>query len=61
MEIKLAIANPADVETECLVAFALDHGDKQKPDPKVASKDATLEKAAADLIDHFRRNYWKAF
>ena len=45
MEIKLAIANAADVETECLVTFAVDHGDKQKPEPKLATKDAVAEKA----------------
>ena len=50
MEIKLAIANPADVETECLVAFALDHGDKQKPAPKLVTQDAAIEKAASDLV-----------
>ncbi len=60
MEIRLIAASFADVETECLVAIALDHGalnnggatngTKQKTEPKLAVKDAALEKAVADLI-----------
>src|SRR5262249_40173330 len=34
MEIKLITSSPADVETECLVIFALDHGEKQKSDAR---------------------------
>jgi leucyl aminopeptidase len=50
MEIRLITANPADVESECLVAVALDHGDKQKPQPRLAVKDiAALDKAVAEL------------
>ncbi|HEV8491750.1 MAG TPA: leucyl aminopeptidase, partial [Candidatus Angelobacter sp.] len=49
----------AEVDTECLVVFALDHsvksqgGDgknKEKPEPRLAVKDSALEKAVADLV-----------
>ncbi|HEX7285905.1 MAG TPA: leucyl aminopeptidase [Candidatus Angelobacter sp.] len=50
MDTKLIIANPAEVESECLVVFALDHGDNKKPEPRLALKDAAVEKAAAELI-----------
>jgi leucyl aminopeptidase len=54
MELRLITANLADVETECLIAMALDHGDKQKPNPRLALKDsaasAALDKAVGDLV-----------
>jgi leucyl aminopeptidase len=53
MELRLISTNFAEVETECLVAVAVDNanqGDKQKSDPKLAPKDAALEKAAAELV-----------
>ena len=54
MNTKLITANPAEVETECLIAFALDHGEdhgeNKKPEPRLAVKDPAVEKAAADLI-----------
>jgi leucyl aminopeptidase len=50
MDTKLITASPAEVETECLVVFALDHGDNKKPEPRLASKDAAVEKAATELI-----------
>jgi leucyl aminopeptidase len=51
MELRLITANLADVESECLVVVALDHGDKQKAEPRLAVKDATaLNKAVAELI-----------
>jgi leucyl aminopeptidase len=51
MELRFITANLADVENECLVAVALDHGDKQKPDPRLALKDsAALGQAVAELI-----------
>ena len=50
MNTKLITASPAEVETECLVAFALDHGENKKPEPRLASKDPAMEKAVADLI-----------
>ncbi len=55
MDIRLIATSFAEVETECLVTIALDHGAsnngaKQKSEPKLAVKDAALEKAVADLI-----------
>ncbi|HLJ87226.1 MAG TPA: leucyl aminopeptidase [Candidatus Angelobacter sp.] len=50
MDTRLIAGNFADVETECLVMIALDHGDKQKTEPKLANKDGSAEKAVADLI-----------
>ena len=50
MDIRLIAANFAEVETECLVTIALDHGNKQKSEPHLTVKDPALEKAAADLI-----------
>jgi leucyl aminopeptidase len=50
MDTRLIIANFAEVETECLVAVALDHGAKQKNEPQLTVKDAALEKAIAELV-----------
>ena len=53
MELRLISANPAEVESECLVAVALDHadkGEKQKSDPRPTPKDTALEKAVAELV-----------
>jgi leucyl aminopeptidase len=50
MDTRLIAANPAEVETDCLVAIALDHGSKDKSEPRLAVKDAALEKAVVDLI-----------
>jgi leucyl aminopeptidase len=50
MDTRLIAQNPAEVETECLVAFALDHGTKEKSEPRLTVKDAALEKAVADLV-----------
>ncbi len=56
MDTRLIAANPAEVETECLVAFVLDHGSKDangkdwKSEPRLALKDAALEKAVADVF-----------
>jgi len=50
MDTRLIISGSADVETECLAVFVLDHGDKQKPQPKLAMKDAAAEKALAELF-----------
>jgi leucyl aminopeptidase len=49
MDIRLIASTFSTVDTECLVAVVLDHGDKQKNEPKMAFKDAALDKAAADL------------
>src|SRR5215471_7691163 len=50
METKLIVSSPSDVETECLVVFALDHGQKQQNDARLTSRDAALERAAAELL-----------
>jgi leucyl aminopeptidase len=50
MDTKLVVGNLADVETECLVVIATDHGDKQKSEPRLALKDGAAEKAIAELI-----------
>jgi leucyl aminopeptidase len=53
MELRLILTNLADVESECLVVLALDHadkGDKQKSDPRPATRDAALEKAIGELV-----------
>jgi leucyl aminopeptidase len=50
MDTRLIAANFAEVETECLVTLALDHGSNQKSEPRLTAKDAALEKAVADLI-----------
>ena len=60
MDTRLIAASPAEVETECLVIFTLDHASKgpagkensagQKSDPRLTMKDAALETAAADLV-----------
>jgi len=50
MDIRLIAANPAEVETDCLVVFALDHGTKEKSEPRLTVKDPALEKAVADLV-----------
>jgi leucyl aminopeptidase len=53
MELRLIAANLAEVESECLVAFALDYApaDKgnKKTEPKLASQDSALDKAIAEL------------
>jgi leucyl aminopeptidase len=50
MDIRLLSRSFAEVDSECLVVVALDHGDKQKNEPKLAFKDAALDKAIAELV-----------
>jgi len=50
MEMRLVLSSLAAVETECLAVFALDHGDKQKPAPRLALKDGAVEQSVAELI-----------
>src|SRR5215468_6123308 len=49
MDLNLITSNSAEVETECLVAIALDHGEKQKNEARLAANDPALEKAIADF------------
>ncbi len=50
MDTKLVTGNFVELETECLVAIALDHGEKQENVAKLATKDPAIEKAAGELI-----------
>ncbi|HEY6251135.1 MAG TPA: leucyl aminopeptidase [Candidatus Angelobacter sp.] len=50
METKLIAGNAADVESECLVVVALDHGEKQKNEARLAHRDVALEKTTAELL-----------
>src|SRR5438270_6982338 len=50
MDTRLIAANPAEVETECLVAFSLDHGSNKKPEPALTIKHPGLEGAVAELV-----------
>ena len=50
MKTTLSIANPAEVETECLVAVVLDRGEKDKPDVTVETGDAAVKEAAREVI-----------
>jgi leucyl aminopeptidase len=50
MDTKLIVGNCAEVDTECLVLFAVDRGEKEKNDPRLLHRDAALEKATAELL-----------
>jgi leucyl aminopeptidase len=58
MKITLSFSTPAEIETEALVAAALDHGEKdhavsnkkEKPQLKLSTGDAAVQSAAADLL-----------
>jgi leucyl aminopeptidase len=50
MKTNLSAANPADVETECLAAVALDRGTKEKPEPFLETGDATVQEAAREIL-----------
>jgi leucyl aminopeptidase len=52
MKTILSLANPAEVDTECLVAVALDRneGKKDKPQVSVETADAALKEACAEVI-----------
>ncbi len=46
----LSFSSAAQLETECLVVPVLDHGDKEKNDPKLAVPDGALQSSAAEVI-----------
>ncbi len=46
----LSLTAPAEVATECLVVAVLDHGEEKDPEPRVATSDAAVANAAAELI-----------
>src|SRR5579884_3577770 len=50
MNAKLVFGKPADIETECLVAIAVDRGDAKKPQPAILG-DKAIQNAAAELIN----------
>ena len=55
MKTNLSLSNPAEVETECLVAIVLDkadknRGDKDKPQVSIETADAAVKDAAAGVI-----------
>src|SRR5882724_263589 len=55
MKTKLSFSNPAEVETECLVAIVLDkaeknRSEKDKPQVSIETSDAAVKDAAADVI-----------
>jgi len=50
MKTNLSFSTPAQVDTECLAVVVLDHGSKEKPEPKVASTDAAVIEAASEVI-----------
>ncbi len=50
MKTQLTNNAPAEVETECLAVVVLDHGEKEKNEPRVASSDKSVQAAAADVI-----------
>ncbi|MBZ5722099.1 MAG: leucyl aminopeptidase [Acidobacteriia bacterium] len=50
MKTNLSIANPAEVETECLVAVVLDRGEKDQTEVTVETGDAAVKEAAREVI-----------
>src|SRR5216683_4750540 len=50
MKTNLSFSNPAEVETECLVAVALDRGEKDRPQVSIETSDAAVKDAATDVI-----------
>ena len=50
MNTNLSFSAPCQVETGCLVAVVLDHGEKDKPAPSVDTTDAAVRDAVKDII-----------
>ncbi len=50
MKTILSLSTPSELDTECLVTVVLDRGEKEKPDPFVATTDKAVQKAAAEII-----------
>jgi leucyl aminopeptidase len=46
----LKLANPAEVETECLVVVVVDAGEKDKNQPRLLTSNDAIQKVAADLL-----------
>jgi leucyl aminopeptidase len=50
MKITLSVANPYELETECLAAVVLDRGSKGQPKVTVETKDDRVQAAANDVL-----------
>ncbi len=50
MKTEFLAVKASQVETECLVVVALDHGDKEKSSARLALEDAALAQAAQEII-----------
>ena len=50
MKTNLSVANPAEVETECLAVVVLDQGSKDKTEVSVQSSDTAIKDVAAEVI-----------
>jgi leucyl aminopeptidase len=50
MKTNLSVANPAEVETECLAVVVLDQGSKDKTEVSVQAGDAAIKDVAAEVI-----------
>jgi len=50
MKIELSLSTPGDIQTECLVVVALDHGEQDKPQANLAAADSALGQAAAGVV-----------
>src|SRR5690349_21794759 len=50
MKTELSISAPAEVETECLVVVALDHGEKDKPEVGIETSDAGVKQAVEGVM-----------
>jgi len=50
MKTNLSVANPAEVETECLAVVVLDQGSKDKTEVSLQASDAAIKDVAAEVI-----------
>ena len=50
MKTNLSFANPAELQTECLVVVALDHGQMEKIEVSVEANEAEIKDAVKDVI-----------
>src|ERR1700674_5154600 len=50
MKTNLSLANPAEVETECLAVVVLDHGAKDKTEVSVEASDGAVKNVTAEVI-----------
>jgi leucyl aminopeptidase len=50
MKTNLSFANPAEVQTECLVVVALDRGEKDKIEVSIETNQSEIKDAVADVI-----------